>query len=773
MKHIFFIKNPLKYTVLIALILSGVFSKAQKLTNSTINYGVLDLRTWNFQNNHIAAIDGRTEFYWEEFLTIDEIKSGKIDDCFVNIMNSWNNQADKNCRFPVMGYATYHFKINLSENEIGKYFILRPDHFIAYSSQIYVNNQLVVHNGYVGHSINDKSYKPSRKTSCTPFVADSTVLDVVIWVANYHHFRGGIFNRLKLGYATDMISEREKAITYDLIVIISLLTMFFYHFLFHFLNAKEKASLFFSLTCLVFAFDRSFQDTMVFFLFFPKASFTISSFFHLSLPYMIPSSFLFFLHALFPNEVSKTIRNIVGIITIVLVSATILNIPSLNSFVSKPHYAYTFLIVLYIYFVAIKAVIKKRESAGLFLIAYLIFSIFAINDILLVFELIHTTNMVSSGLMVFIFLLSILQGRRFSQISKRNIKLTNHLKQLNENLTKQVGKRTKELRLSLDKVQKINEFKEDLTAMFVHDLKNPLNSIINLTQSDTVRQSGFLMLNMIMNILDVQKYENTKIQLYPTNNSLYDITNTALQQVNLLYEQKNIRLQNKVKNQNVLVEKEIIERVFVNILTNAIKFTPNNGTISIETDYEPESLKPVNKKFVKVKISDTGKGIPANRLNTIFGKFEQVIAKKSGLARSSGIGLAFCKLFVEAHNGKIGVESKLEKGTTFWFTLPTEKQNFISNSYNEENVQGLLNNISVKNNFEDKTFELKDIELQILRPYLLKLQELQVYEYSSIMNIIKQIDFSENDNLKIWEKEMYNALSSINEEKYAHLIFCN
>ena len=760
----------MKYLLFIVLILFGVFSKAQKIENTTIDNGVLDIRSFDFQNGNIANIDGKAAFYWQGFVTIDEIRSEKRASCFVDILNSWNNQQNKNCRYPATGYATYHFKIYISESEIGKHFILRPDHFIAYSSEIYVNNKLVGHNGYVGRSKNDNAYKPSRNTNCTPFVADSTVLDVVVWVANYNHYRGGLFNKLKLGYASQMTIHREKAITYDLIVIISLLTMFLYHLLQYFVNFKQKSSLFFSLTCLVFAFDLSFQDTMTFFLFFPKASFVISSFLHLSLPYMIPSSFLFFLHALFPNEVSKTLRNVAGVISLILVSATILNNQPLNSLISKPHFAYTFLIVVYVYFVAIKAVVKKREGAYLFLIAYLIFSACAINDILFVSELIHTKNMVSSGLMVFVFLLSILQGRRFSQMSRRNIKLTNYLKKLNTDLANQVKERTHELELSLEKLQKLNEFKEDLTVMFVHDLKNPLNTIINLTKNDSVRQSGFLMLNMIMNILDVQKHENSKIKLHPSTNQLFDILETALRQVNLLYKQKNINLKNRAENYNVIVEKETIERVFVNILSNAIKFTPNNGTITIETNYEPENLKPINKDVVQIKISDTGKGIPADKWDDIFGKFEQVIQKKSGSARSSGIGLAFCKLFVEAHNGKIGVESKLGAGATFWFTLPTHKQHPLLSIHSNEKREGLLKSLSKNNNLKEKTLELSPLEKNILKPYLLKLQKFELYEYSNIMNVIKQIDFIKYDNLKNWEKEMYNALNNINEEKYAELI---
>jgi len=73
--------------------------------------------------------------------------------------------------------------------------------------------------------------------------------------------------------------------------------------------------------------------------------------------------------------------------------------------------------------------------------------------------------------------------------------------------------------------------------------------------------------------------------------------------------------------------------------------------------------------FVKIEISDTGQGIPADQLHKVFDKFGQVSAKKSGKTRSTGLGLTFCKMAVEAHGGEIGVESEMGKGTTIWFTL--------------------------------------------------------------------------------------------------------
>jgi len=123
--------------------------------------------------------------------------------------------------------------------------------------------------GKTGTSLFDHNYSPYRNTDCRPFDVDSTTLDIVIWVANFNHFRGGIFKTLNFGLTENSIKQREKAIVTDLIVIISLLLMFVYHIVLYFANTRDNVALFFSLTCLFFAFDFSMQDTMTFFLFSP------------------------------------------------------------------------------------------------------------------------------------------------------------------------------------------------------------------------------------------------------------------------------------------------------------------------------------------------------------------------------------------------------------------------------------------------------------------------------------------------------------------------
>ena len=161
---------------------------------------------------------------------------------------------------------------------------------------------------------------------------------------------------------------------------------------------------------------------------------------------------------------------------------------------------------------------------------------------------------------------------------------------------------------------------------------------------------------MVLNILDVQKLEDAKMKIefvdFSINSCLFD----ALNQVKLLYERKSITVENSIPNNlTVKGDAEIVQRVFINLLTNAIKYTPNNGIICFTYPQGFQNLE----GFVRVQISDNGQGITSDKLNSVFDKFVQIDAKKSGGIRSTGIGLTFCKLAVEAHGGQIGVESTI------------------------------------------------------------------------------------------------------------------
>lgn len=374
-------------------------------------------------------------------------------------------------------------------------------------------------------------------------------------------------------------------------------------------------------------------------------------------------------------------------------------------------------------------------------------------------KVIRTRNyiIILSGLGILLILL-IAAIFYVKSVRKRN-KIISSQKEKVENQKEEIQSQADNLKITNDKLIELDHFKESMTGMIVHDLKNPLNAIINASktfslekQITIMKQSGKHMLNMVMNILDVHKYEDSEMVLDKKNNSLFEHALNAISEVSFLAKQKSIRIENKISQETgVQSEKEIIERVIVNILTNAIKYTHTNGKISIICQL-PNS----NKELVIVKITDTGQGIPADKLDKVFDKFAQVEAKKSGKVRSTGLGLTFCKMAIEAHGGEIGVESEEGKGTTFWFSLPLGEMLEIKK---EAVILPKTDKLVLSAN--DKI---------VLEPYISELRNLLVYETSSIEEILARIDAPDSETLQKWKEEISNCLYLMNEEKYRELI---
>ncbi len=367
-----------------------------------------------------------------------------------------------------------------------------------------------------------------------------------------------------------------------------------------------------------------------------------------------------------------------------------------------------------------------------------------------------------------------IKKNRNQELKEKNTLINNQKEQLTETLHQQqklndelqrqkveIQLQTKELKATNEKLVELDQFKEGMTGMIVHDLKNPLNQILQATNLDRVKQSGKQMLNLVMNILDVQKFEDAKMILDYQNCSPYNIVQSAYKQVFILIEEKNITFENKIDpNLRIKTEFEILERVFVNLFTNAIKFTPNNGKITVCGELQANSERQENSSHIPlllIKVSDTGQGIPSENLPNVFEKFVQVKTIKSGSIRSTGLGLTFCKLAIHAHGGQIGADSKIGEGTTLWFTIPLATEFYNSTFAETQQPQA-------------ETFILLRENRQILYPLLTQFKEFEVYEISSIRQLLSNIDVNNNQNLRHWTQELQNALRAGNEEKYVKLL---
>jgi signal transduction histidine kinase len=345
---------------------------------------------------------------------------------------------------------------------------------------------------------------------------------------------------------------------------------------------------------------------------------------------------------------------------------------------------------------------------------------------------------------------------------------TNKLK-LNELLTiqkQETENRAEELIIMNEKLKELDDFKLGMMSMIVHDLKNPLNSILMLSEQinsekygKLIRNSSMLMKNLIMNIIDVQRLENAHLPFDLTTCSFLKLVNIALDEVDFLIKQKSLEIENNIhQNPSVKCDNELIKRVLVNLLTNAIKFTPANGKIILNVEKNVEG-------FIKIMISDTGEGIPQEKINEVFDKFVQIKDRKSGSLRASGLGLAFCKLVIEQSGGKIGVistnKSELTDNsditTTFWFTLPSVMDS--------------------SDNFQVDTFDLNQAkyiaftqkEKKRLNTVIPQISPLKVYQTSEILTLLSQIN-DESESIKKWKAEVEYAVFSGNEKKFNELI---
>lgn len=237
------------------------------------------------------------------------------------------------------------------------------------------------------------------------------------------------------------------------------------------------------------------------------------------------------------------------------------------------------------------------------------------------------------------------------------------------------------LRKAYDDLRRLEELRDSLTHMIVHDLRQPLQALIggletlpllgelNDEQREFVEISadgGETLLGMINDLLDISKMESGTLELERTLLDPCPVVERAAAQVRQLALAKNlhVRVDATSSGEVTLADPDKLRRVVVNLLGNAIKFTPPGGTITV-------SVQPRDPGGTcRISVADTGEGIPREAFERIFEKFGQVESRKAGRKMSTGLGLTFCKMVVEAHGGRIWVESEPGRGSVFSFTLP-------------------------------------------------------------------------------------------------------
>jgi len=254
--------------------------------------------------------------------------------------------------------------------------------------------------------------------------------------------------------------------------------------------------------------------------------------------------------------------------------------------------------------------------------------------------------------------------------------LNQHLEQR----TAELVATNKELELRNREVERVNRLKDEFLASMSHELRTPLNSIIGF--SDLLAEQGaanfnpkqkrFLghiqqgsrhLLELINDILDLSKIEAGRLELKYEDFEVSQAVAEVVATVRPIATAKNIQFDSTVAADLFLYADRLrFKQVLYNLLSNALKFTPAGGQVSIEGSEE--------RRAVRFLVADTGIGIPTGEQEAIFESFHQVGTTTKGVREGTGLGLAITKRLVEQHGGSIWVESELGKGSRFFFTLP-------------------------------------------------------------------------------------------------------
>lgn len=233
-----------------------------------------------------------------------------------------------------------------------------------------------------------------------------------------------------------------------------------------------------------------------------------------------------------------------------------------------------------------------------------------------------------------------------------------------------------------------NQTKDKFFSIIAHDLKSPFNAMLGFSdllnekfeKFDTEKQKKFIGLintniqntyKLLENLLLWSSAQRGTIDFNPEKMNLFLISNETIELLRHSAENKSITLINKIDEDICIdADKNMFSIIIRNLISNAIKYTPKDGRITIKSEV-PTHYK--QQQFVKISVTDTGVGIQKEIQSKLFDIGENTSTKGTENENGTGLGLILCKEFVEKHNGKIWVESEVGKGSEFTFLIPISK----------------------------------------------------------------------------------------------------
>lgn len=335
---------------------------------------------------------------------------------------------------------------------------------------------------------------------------------------------------------------------------------------------------------------------------------------------------------------------------------------------------------------------------------------------------------------------------RLKKLEQDNLRLNKTV----EERTHKIIEQNIELEKQYKRLEQLDTFKQDMSSMLVHDLKNSLHAVKFLAQNDEIKQAADNMSLLVNNLMDVHKLEEARFKIQKTEINCREIVEEVLSDFSFIKRQKYLNFQNDINEEYfIYADETLFRRIMANLISNACKYAPSNSTVLLEGIAKAG--------MICISVNDSGKGVKPGFEKKIFEKFRHY--NESGNQKSTGLGLTFCKLAADAMKGKISMKNRKPKGSSFSICLQAIGKP-------EKPISKKLN----QNKEKPSTPAFTQYEKEQMLPLIKELKNCPFYDISRIRQIIKQSELLNKPFFSDFLNAVETAALSGNKRLYEELL---
>lgn len=656
--------------------------------------GVIHLTQTDLSGEFAFNLNGEWEFYWNKLLRPADFSNPVPEpDFYGEVPSYWTDYPEEIVGKGMYGFATYRLRAILPSGFRKPLAVDLPVFDSSYD--IYINGKYSGWNGVVGKTAEES--RPEYRRVFFRFEPTTDTLDIIINVSNFSHRRGGFWLPVKIGTFNKIQSSLANSWAADWATMSLLLGFSIFFFFFFLINPREKVLGYFCLATIGLAFRPMFTSHFLIYNIMNLSWDWTVRFEYMGL-YVVIIGWAWVAYELYPSPYFRGFTIFITILFAIIHILTHILPVRIFSYAILLIYPVMLVLVLYSIFQSLLRSVKGSGIDITYFLAFLLLALAGLHDVRVSLGKSESSGayIMSYAVVTFVLIQAALLLLRWVRSYRENERLRTELAYMNKNLEQIVDERTSELKMRNEEISKQNlmiasqnkqlsetiQMKNKIFSVIAHDLRSPVVNILymlNLLREkeyrekyDTFANSSIQYAQMVISLLENMlvwgRGQEDRIKYSPGRYNIADIILTNLSIFKESADKKEITVNfTQVGNSTAWLDKDLMDIVIRNLLSNALKYTPRGGRISIllrDKSNEEGGL--------LIKICDNGIGIPESRQKTLFSEAEMTSTPGTENEKGTGFGLKLCHELVKISQGTISVESREGEGSCFSILLPPE-----------------------------------------------------------------------------------------------------